>query len=143
MTLTDPVLRTAAGMDGSVAPSLAAQDALVFSIPEWTTEFKSPSFPALDGPVVIRYATIGDSIAIERQMGPLAGFVAEAVASLSVLITKAPASWWRVPEKGGSMPVLDLNRIPDVEGLLDLYRQYSKWRADFRSRGASGQLESA
>jgi hypothetical protein len=136
MGLNDPVLRAAAGIDPSVEPTLGAQDEAVFSIPEFTTEFKSAGFPALDGPVTVRYATIGDTVAIERAMGPLAGFVAEAVASLQVLITKAPASWWRAPEKGGKLPVLDLSRLPDVEGILDLYRDYSKWRADFRIGGS-------
>ena len=141
-TFDDPIIRSAAGLDPSVIPVLAAQDAVLQTIPEFSTEFKSASFPSLDGQVVIRYATVGDSLTIERLIGPLGGYVAEAIASLQVLTTKAPASWYRVPEKGGT-PVLDLNRLPDVEGILDVYRAYSKWRAAFRSGGAPDQLATA
>jgi len=112
------------------------------AIPEFSMDFHSESFPALDGQVVIRYATVGDSLTIERLIGPLGGYVAEAIASLQVLTTKAPAPWYRVPEKGGS-PVLDLNRLPDVEAILDVYRAYSKWRAAFRSGSAPGELATA
>ncbi len=136
MGLKDPVLRAAAGIDPALEPALSAQEEVVFSIPEFTTGFKSIGFPSLDGPVTIRYATVADTLAIERAMGPLAGFVAEAIASLQILITKAPASWWKAPEKGGKIPTLDLGRLPDVEAILDLYRAYSRWRADFRSGGA-------
>lgn len=135
MGITDPILRAAAGIDPAVESALEAQENAVFSVPEFTTEFKSAGFPALDGPVTIRFATVGDTLAIERQMGPMAGFVAEAIASLQVLVTKAPASWWHAPENGGKFPYIDLGRLPDVESLLDLYRDYSKWRADFRGGG--------
>lgn len=137
MGLEDSILRTAAGLDPTVERTLAAQDAALQAIPEFSTVFKSSSFPSLDGPVVIRYATVGDSLTIERLIGPMGGFVAEAIASLQVLTTKAPAEWYQMPE-GADVPVLNLNRLPDVEGILDLYRNYSKWRAAFRSGGPRG-----
>lgn len=137
MALEDPIIRAAAGLDPRVEPTLAAQNVALLAIPEFNTDFKSESFPSMDGPVTIRYATVGDSLAIENLIGARGGFVAEAIASLHVLVTKAPASWWQIPE-GGSTPLLNLNRLPDVEALLALYQNYSKWRASFRSVSTAG-----
>ena len=139
MGIEDPALRAAAGLDPSIVPLLAAQDAVLQAVPEFNTDFTSSPFPGLNGPVVIRYGTVADMLAVERMVGPGGGFMAEAVASLQVLTTKAPASWYRSPEKLGS-PLLDLSRLPDIEGLLALYRQYSQWRSAFRSGGALPSL---
>lgn len=134
MSLTnDPILAAAAGFEPGIVSTLAAQDAALQGIPEFSVEFKSAPFPGFDGPVVVRYGDVSDSLTIERLMGPSGLFVAEAVASLQVLISKAPASWYQLPT-GATNPILNLGRIPDIEGLLDIYRSYSKWRADFRSK---------
>jgi hypothetical protein len=132
MTLDNPILREAAGLDPNVGEALAAGDFL--EAPRYSFDFRSPRWPVLEGAVVLRYATVGDTLQIERLAG--SGRFSEAIATLMVLVEKAPGAWYKMPESGGT-PSLDLLRIPDAEGIVDLYRGYSIWREDFRTTGAS------
>lgn len=128
-TLSDPTLREAAGL-GAIAEQAVAAPPLL-DPPKFTYEFESFVDPALDGTVVMRYATVGDSLRIESMMGPRSGDFAEAVASISVLVEVAPPAWYR-KEPGLKIPTLDLERLIDPEAIVDLYREYNRWRSLFR-----------
>lgn len=134
MGIENPVLRAAAGLDPSVPAALGSGD--LFLLPRFTFDFQCPFAPEYSGPVVVRFANVGDAVLIDRLVGQ-GGFFAEAVASMRVLIEQAPPAWWRLPD-GAREPVLDLDRLPDVEGLLDLYRAYSLWRNSFRASSIRG-----
>jgi hypothetical protein len=127
--LTDPILREAAGLEPKLT-KLADKDML--KPPVYEATFDSPAFPHLNGTVKVRYANVGDTLAIEA-LSLSGGRFAESIATLQVCIEAAPASWYREPEEGGK-PVLDLSKILDVESLVDLYREYSSWRSTFRRK---------
>lgn len=129
--ITDPILREAAGLDPILK---AVTDSDMLKAPAFTTAFNSPAFPALNGDITIRYATVGDTLKIEALSMGGGGF-AEAIATLQICIDKAPASWYRPSTEGGKPPVLDLARIPDAEALVALYREFSIWRETFRLGG--------
>ena len=128
--ITDPVLRQAAGLEPLLA-KVADKD--ILKTPRFEKDFESIPFPDLNGKVVMRYANVGDTLAIEA-LSLNGGRFAEAIATLQVCIDKAPASWYRAPKEGGT-PVLDLAQVPDAEALVDLYQGYSSWRATFRRGG--------
>lgn len=125
--ITDPVLREAAGMEPLLA-KIADRD--ILKAPTFEADFDSAAFPDLNGKVAIRYANVGDTLAIEA-LSLNGGRFAEAIATLQVCVETAPASWYRV-SVGGGVPVLDLARIHDAEALVDLYQAYSAWRQSFR-----------
>jgi len=123
--ITDPILREAAGLDPRLAK---VGDKDILKAPRFESEFDSPGFPALSGKVTVRYANVGDTLAIEAlSMG--GGRFAEAIATLQVCVDSAPAS------KEGGIPSLDLSTILDAESLVDLYQAYSAWRSAFRRGG--------
>jgi hypothetical protein len=128
--ITDPILREAAGLDPRLAK---VGDKDILKAPRFESEFDSPGFPALSGKVTVRYANVGDTLAIEAlSMG--GGRFAEAIATLQVCVDSAPASWYRASKEGG-IPSLDLSTILDAESLVDLYQAYSAWRSAFRRGG--------
>jgi len=130
MDLNDDVLREAAGIDPVLAPLL---DKELLKTPVFEADFVSVAFPAFNGHVVIRYATVGDNMDIESlSLG--GGAFREAVATLSTCITQAPLSWYKVPALG-KVPLLNLREVPDAEALGTLYGEYSKWRDTFRLTG--------
>lgn len=129
--ITDPILREAAGLEPKLAK---VSDRDILQGPVFEATFDSPAFPAYNGAVRMRYATVGDTLAIEA-LSLNGGRFAESIATLQVCIDSAPASWYRAPAKEGGTPVLDLSRILDAEALVDLYRAYSDWRSAFRRGG--------
>ena len=128
--IIDPILREAAGLD-PLLKKIADQD--ILKAPRFETDFASPAFPALNGHVAIRYATVADTLKVEA-LCLTGGPFAEAIATLQVCIDLAPPSWYRALKEGGT-PVLDLGRIQDAEALVELYRAYSEWRSTFRRGG--------
>jgi hypothetical protein len=133
MSITDPVLAAAAGLDPNMA-EFSASD--IFKAPTFTYDFKSPAFPVLNGPVVMKYPTIGDAVEIERVMRLYGGGpVAEVFATARVLVQRAPSSWYR-RESETQPPVLVVDLIPDPDGLRDMVVAFDRWRSSFRSGGA-------
>jgi hypothetical protein len=131
--ITDPILREAAGLEPLLAGVAKVGDKDLVKAPRFESDFASPAFPHLDGRVTMRYANVGDTLAIEA-LSLNGGRFAEAIATLQVCIEIAPASWYRA-SVGGGVPVLDLSKIQDAEALVDLYQAYSGWRATFRRGG--------
>lgn len=129
------LLREVGGMDPRAAEALSTPDD-VFQVPRFTGRFVSPAFPRLEGEVVIRFANVADTLEIERMVRVTGGGkFADAVSTLVVCVEKAPSTWYTLP-LGAKEPVLQVERIPDVEALAALYREYSIWRSDFREQGA-------
>lgn len=105
-----------------------------------------PAFPEYAGEVEARYPSTGDLIAIEvrmtRMLGgyapeqiPQAAYVARMIATLAVIVQKAPA-WWYVRDElgGGLIPAPELCKSADV--LTRLFTDFSGWSDNFFRRGS-------
>lgn len=124
------------GMAPSLAESMASGDHL-FRQPEFSFEVKStlkiPGVDKMNGTVVMRFPNLGDDLEIERLTRIMGGgHVAHMTATLAVCITKAPASWYEVPEDIKKKPVLHLERLLDDSVLADLYAAFTQWQRSFR-----------
>jgi hypothetical protein len=123
----DPLLQQASQMDPRVA-SLARNP---FSdLPRFSYAFNSEANPSLNGAVELRYPTMGDMLAIES-MAQRGRPYSEVLATLQVLVEKAPASWLhRAP--GERTPAVSLSRMPYDAEFFSLYRGFTDWRDSFR-----------
>ena len=130
MDQNDQILREAAGIDPVLAPLM---DRDIMKPPVFEADFVSLAFPAFNGKVRVRYATVGDNLDIEA-LSRGGGLFREAVATLTTCITSAPACWYAAP-KGTELPALNLRDVPDAEALGQLYSYYSAWRESFRTKG--------
>lgn len=136
----DDLLREASGLDSSIQ-TLAGPAGTIFEAVKFSTEFKSPQWPVLDGPIVIRYPSFGDLLKIEAITG-IGGSAKEAFATLFVCIEKAPPAWWFLPD-GSKVPIVNLEAIPDSDGLLGLWYEFLKWRRSFRGGGSGKEPPAA
>jgi hypothetical protein len=128
----DPLLEQSAKLD-SRTRSLA-QDPFA-SLPGFSCDFVSELFPLMNGPVVLRYPSMGDMMDIERMVVRGKPY-SEVMATLAVMIDKAPACWYQLVS-GETTPSLALARMPYDPAIIDLYSTYIKWRDSFRP-GANG-----
>lgn len=132
-SFTDPLIAAAAKLDPSVAA--LAQDPFVDD-PSFRCLFASESHPALNGEVVMRYPTMGDMLEIEALSTRGKPF-SEIVATLQVLVERAPLSWYQ-PAKAGAKPSLALGRVPYCPELFALYTDFIAWRDSFRGPRSGG-----
>ena len=124
----DPFLDHVAKLDPRVG-SLARNP---FSdLPRFVYEFKSESNPVLNGSIEVRYPTMGDMLAIESLTQRSSPF-SEVVATLQVLIEKAPACWYHLAA-GERTPILALSRMPYDTEIFKIYGRFTNWRDSFRS----------
>lgn len=129
------LLASVSGLAPEAAAAFDASAAL-FQMPVQEFEVKSalkiPGADAMNGSVTLKFPTVGDDMRMERiqvAMGNRA--LAEVYATLAICITKAPASWYSIPD-GAKVPVLNLERLPDTDALADLFLRFNKWRESFR-----------
>ncbi|HWQ07943.1 MAG TPA: hypothetical protein VN436_02510, partial [Holophaga sp.] len=99
-------------------------------------DFVSELFPGMNGPVVLRYPTMGDMLEIEHLVSRGRPY-SEVMATLAVLVDKAPTSWMRVPE-GEKLPVLTISRMPYDPAFFKLYGSFTSWRDTFRPGAVAG-----
>jgi hypothetical protein len=123
------LLREAAGL----APELegAFTDADLLTPKRFEYAFLSKAYPVLNGPVVVRLPTFGETVEISNRARH-GGIAEEARQTLQRCIERAPESWYHLP-KGKKLPELNLDGLPDAEGVLELWVAFDQWRAALRA----------
>ncbi len=140
MPFEDPTLAAAAGLEPRLSDF---QEDDILKAPSFTYPFNSIAFPVLNGPVVLRYPTVLDSVEIARKSRLLGGtYVAEVLATAMVLTDKAPSSWYTRRQKDDPL-VLRVEQLPDVEELTNLFIAFNAWRDSFRRTGPGKPVEGA
>lgn len=127
-TSSEALLREASGLAPEMSGAFTASDLLKPARFEYA--FTSKPYPALNGPVVIRLPTFGDTVEINTRARQ-GGIAEEARQTLRLCIEKAPESWYHLPP-GGKLPVLNLDALPDAEGVLELWVAFDQWRSALR-----------
>lgn len=136
---SDPLIEQASHLD-SRARTLAADP--FADLPQFSHDFVSELFPEMNGPVVINYPTMGEMLEIERLVSRGRPY-SEVMATLEVLVNKAPSSWYKVP-KGEKLPVLAIGRMPYDPAFFKIYTAFTNWRDTFRPspvEGAGGETK--
>lgn len=115
---------------GGGLPPIQTPD--LFTLPTFEDVVVSPRFPAMCGPISLRWPTWGDELEIERISGGL-GPVSRAFAHFQVLTVRAPGAFYRAPSQGEPQNklVLALAGLPDLEALIAVYRRFVAWRDNF------------
>jgi hypothetical protein len=129
------LLASVSGLAPEAAAAFEGNDTL-FSMPVEsfvvTSDLKHPDIDKMNGTVTLKFPNVGDDMRIERLTAALGNRnLAEVFATISVCCVKAPAGWYSLL-KDGKTPILDLERLPDMEALADLYIRFNKWRGSFR-----------
>ena len=127
----DELLASASGFAPDAKASLTAGE--LIKPKKFEAAFESPAWPEYDGPVVIRYPSLGDMLQIEGMARGKGGHW-ELWATLHTCLERAPATWYKL-EPGKKEPTLALEAIQDSEGLWDLWVSFLEWRASFRRKG--------
>ena len=125
------LLASASGFAPDARASLTASE--LIKPKRFEHAFASPGWPEYDGPVVIRYPSMGDMLQIEGMVGGRGSGQWEMWATLHVCVEKGPASWYKL-EPGKLEPTLAISAIQDSEGLWDMWLEYLAWRSSFRRK---------
>lgn len=127
--LQNPLLREAAGLAPELEGAFSTADLLRPARFEYL--FTSKSYPPLDGPVVVRLPTFGETVEISNRARH-GGIAEEARQTLKLCVERAPESWFHLPP-GAKLPELNLDRLPDAEAVLELWVAFDQWRAALRA----------
>ncbi|MBI3131495.1 MAG: hypothetical protein HYZ13_09230 [Acidobacteria bacterium] len=125
----NPLLREAAGLAPELEGAFSTADLLRPA--RFETTFRSKAYPVLDGPLVVRLPTFGETVEIANRSRH-GGIAEEARQTLRLCLEKAPDSWYHLPP-GSKLPELNLDALPDAEGVLELWVAFDQWRSALRA----------